>query len=587
MLSDERREGNSLNLTTTVLTETNSNCQEVNNEENDKHLIRLCIYSLYAIYVWTIVVRSVQLGLRDVEQRLFVKVSNKRSKKRHLNLRKTIKEYSHENQFKNRSNFHINSQDYCQFNDNSYDDIFHQPLPEKFSKFRQRKREKKYCKRDRDDLSYSTEQQRSLTKEHKRAIFKEQEENDVNDDTSDQVRHVSYLSDFIQENHTRKKSCDKYRKRISILPIKPIRWVIHLAENLPTVIKNTDEKLLNNYTSINFEFFLPFNCSFSLADCDIEDIPIIDGQSTPPLHLLDFSSYIRTILLARGDLSRRKDLARALIFMKYQRCEEVVNIKMNFAPNIASSNSPSTIKPFHVVNFKELIDIVKQTINDWLKKAILINVLDICDLQTGCNRVQVEIKLGDLVNENLGISPNFVLKEKIYYLSILEYWNRNKIDLNDVNIMMVSKNNRICNSSNIRSVVCNICYMKKDNNEIIALKCNHEFCIACWKSHLRISNSDMCPEYNCVELVCQVKTCPNCKRMFEKMGGCDSMSCICGIAFCWKWSKEIKGNHHRICLSVVKPEEFIFEKIRLVSESYYIAVALTKSLKNLTYKSQE
>ncbi|CAD5122989.1 unnamed protein product [Dimorphilus gyrociliatus] len=458
------------------------------------------------------------------------------------------------------------------------------------------------------------------------------------------------LADFFSRPRLKEKSRNSSQASLESQNTASSRkgQTVVLNENYTYNYKNQKYDSLppENPITANFEFSLPTSCSLSFADCDLEDIPIIESQSTPPLFLLDVSSQIRTILLARGDLSRRKNLVRALILMKYQRNEDALNVTMTFTANITTSNRLPPTKSFSVSNFKDIVYNLKQTINDWLKDAILIDILDLCNLfSTKEIKMNKNGTISDLIHEHLGMTHKIRSREDTFYQNLEEYWIENK-----TNVEMAHLKTTMDDNTNL---VCNICFIEIDKGNSLALKCNHYFCIQCWESHLKFKFIATCPQFQCDEpvklpvyyalfgylltyrveskrvsernmgqwlacknfqcnlmlkmenmdklpmceclcskhwcldcddnfhwpsaceqqklydqlrnpgkgssnalgqVVVRVKSCPYCRRKFEKNGGCNSMMCHCGANFCWACAKPMK-NH--INCKLLEEEKFV------------------------------
>lgn len=99
----------------------------------------------------------------------------------------------------------------------------------------------------------------------------------------------------------------------------------------------------------------------------------------------------------------------------------------------------------------------------------------------------------------------------------------------------------------IRAIVClecnKICKKEKENNYIYCYNCDNEFCHVCKERHdddeyddcankhkIDDEFSDLCSVLSDLEL----KKCPVCKIVIEKIEGCNSVRCkYCRIKFCW------------------------------------------------------
>ena len=96
--------------------------------------------------------------------------------------------------------------------------------------------------------------------------------------------------------------------------------------------------------------------------------------------------------------------------------------------------------------------------------------------------------------------------------------------------------------------------------------------------HRRITgygDDNMMPAKRIPLFVSRGKSCPSCKRFFEKDGGCPCMSCPCGEVFCWGCGKKWNGishgdycykhgynNFHGTVTKSIQPEDYLISKIR-------------------------
>ena len=96
--------------------------------------------------------------------------------------------------------------------------------------------------------------------------------------------------------------------------------------------------------------------------------------------------------------------------------------------------------------------------------------------------------------------------------------------------------------------------------------------------HRRITgygDDNMMPAKRIPLFVSRGKSCPSCKRFFEKDGGCPCMSCPCGEVFCWGCGKKWNGishgdycykhgynNLHGTVTKSIQPEDYLISKIR-------------------------
>jgi ariadne-1 len=119
-------------------------------------------------------------------------------------------------------------------------------------------------------------------------------------------------------------------------------------------------------------------------------------------------------------------------------------------------------------------------------------------------------------------------------------------------------------------------------------RCGHEFCFKCNENAHLPATCEMIAawnqimrQYESVEddyLYQSVKRCPSCKRLVEKNGGCNHMTCQCGFHWCWICTKPFYGYDHACdghyqptaFLSTEKPREFDLKKGRFLEYRTYI-----------------
>ncbi len=83
--------------------------------------------------------------------------------------------------------------------------------------------------------------------------------------------------------------------------------------------------------------------------------------------------------------------------------------------------------------------------------------------------------------------------------------------------------------------------------------CRHRFCLACrtdWHQNLtceeyRATRDPVLGEQRFLEFVAgaKFKQCPNCRLWVEKDDGCNSLTCRCGIHFCYRCGGIQDGDH--------------------------------------------
>lgn len=181
-----------------------------------------------------------------------------------------------------------------------------------------------------------------------------------------------------------------------------------------------------------------------------------------------------------------------------------------------------------------------------------------CDHEFCVNCIQEYIKVKVDDDETEITCPNEDCQYRIshqkindiieYDETLCEKFNEKYIEHERINAYICPKCNKSCNK-------------KTSNYHILCPNCNCEFCHVCKNNHNYDRRDNNCPDEREIEIefsdICaalqdiELKKCPLCKIVIEKIEGCNSIRCKhCKIKFCWEClalCSEIKNMSEHNC----------------------------------------
>ena len=98
---------------------------------------------------------------------------------------------------------------------------------------------------------------------------------------------------------------------------------------------------------------------------------------------------------------------------------------------------------------------------------------------------------------------------------------------------------------------------------VISCQCGHTYCCLCsQEDHSPASCQDLLTfntftaksaQYAKMEAVVEVRACPGCGAAWEKLYGCNHMSCPCGSHFCWGCGRPARTHRGGMCGNMIIP----------------------------------
>lgn len=134
---------------------------------------------------------------------------------------------------------------------------------------------------------------------------------------------------------------------------------------------------------------------------------------------------------------------------------------------------------------------------------------------------------------------------------------------------------------------CKYLSLKNEKVQMIECLCSRKTCLNCengfhWPSTCNQENV-FAQHYQKVGsydsnfgVIVHTRTCPRCRRKFEKNGGCNNMSCYCGAQFCWACGVSLSC--HTTCVSKELDKNFIFHHSFNIEKLFNIVDEYQKSL---------
>ncbi|CAD5118863.1 unnamed protein product [Dimorphilus gyrociliatus] len=229
-----------------------------------------------------------------------------------------------------------------------------------------------------------------------------------------------------------------------------------------------------------------------IKDCTDSNFLVINGQTSPPMFLIDFSDKIREIYKEIGACSNLNKL-RGFLHITFWLEDNSCKIKYVLRSNLKFKNQIMNIQT-NCLSLEMMLETIKVTITNEIMPEDEYFMSKINYQTSDKNEI---IPICNFVMDYFNTSRKSLNVSEVFQMKLNDYWLKTAIETTRGQTEEIQF--PIKNSSTY--MVCEICTIDDYIESGVSLKCGHWFCLDCWQRHLLNAKFFTCPMYECKQKV--------------------------------------------------------------------------------------